>query len=236
MSFRERLTDRLLALVGLDFDFTVDVQRKPLSEITDSLFVGRRPTVDDTASLKQVGITHIVSCLPERERGAMQFLSEDFRWLFVPLHDGIEEDIGRVFPEVFRFGTTEPVAATRSRLLVHCEVGVSRSATLAIAWVMKTDHMTFLDAYRKVRARRPEVLPNIGFASQLQRFEHALRPELRSTGQPSSLARYLREVCNVPVDVDQLQQALTRHDFDAAAAIREIFGDEIPRVVQGVRL
>ena len=100
---------------------------------------------------------------------------------------------------------------------------------------MKSQGKTFLDAFAQVRARRPEVLPNIGFASALQRLEFALRPEPRAEGEISSLARYLREVCNVPVEVDALQHALERHEHRAPAAIREIFGDEIPRVVQGVR-
>ena len=77
---------------------------------------------------------------------------------------------------------------------------------------------------------------NIGFASQLQRLEYALHPELRARGELSSLARYLRQICNVPAEVALLQEALERHDCDALRAIRAIFGDDIPRVVQGVRL
>jgi len=38
-----------------------------------------------------------------------------------------------------------------------------------------------------------------------------------------------------PVEIEVLQSALERHRYDAAAALRMIFGGEIPRVVQGVR-
>ena len=36
---------------------------------------------------------------------------------------------------------------------------------------MRSESRTFLDAFTEVRQKRAEVLPNIGFASQLQRLE-----------------------------------------------------------------
>jgi hypothetical protein len=100
--------------------------------------------------------------------------------------------------------------------------------------MMKTEGLSFFDALTRVRAKRIQVLPNIGFASQLQRLEHELRPESVSEA-PSSLARYLHTICNAPVEIEVLQSALERHGFDAPTALRMIFGGEIPRVVQGVR-
>ena len=94
--------------------------------------------------------------------------------------------------------------------------------------------MSFFDAFCRVRAKRFQVLPNIGFASQLQRLEHELQPR-SVTRVPSSLAQYLHRICNAPVEIELLQSALERHRYDAAAALRTIFGGEIPRVVQGVR-
>lgn len=236
MLTRKRLGDRVLALLGLDFDFTFDIQRQPLSGITESLFVGCRPCVGDTPALKAAGITHVVSCLPAGERDTVSFLAGNFECLFVPVCDGIHEDIATAFPVVFDFAAMAGKANARAKLLVHCEVGVSRSAAVAIALVMKSENRTFLDAFSLVRSRRPEVLPNIGFASQLQRLEHALRPGSRPSGELSSLARYLREVCNVPADAALIEEALERHDYDALPALRAIFADELPRVIQGVRL
>ncbi|MBK7975124.1 MAG: dual specificity protein phosphatase family protein [Deltaproteobacteria bacterium] len=236
MGLRERLTERLLARLGLEWDFTLSLQRALLSEITETLYLGSRPRREDAPTLKKAGITHVVSCLPEDERSTVAFLAEHFRWLFVPARDGIHEDLSATFPGIFEFAAKAADDEARAKLLVHCEVGVSRSATVAIAWVMQSENKTFLEAFDQVRSARPEVLPNIGFASQLQRLEHSLRPELRATREPSSLARYLTQVCNVPTELELLHEALERHDYDAPRAIRSIFGDEIPRVVQGVRL
>ena len=68
----------------------------------------------------------------------------------------------------------------------------------------------------------------------LQRLEHELQPS-SVNDVPSSLARYLHQVCNAPVEMEVLQSALERHGYDAPAALEMIFDGEIPRVVQGVR-
>lgn len=48
-------------------------------------------------------------------------------------------------------------------MLVHCRVGVSRSATVTIAYVMKHLNISLVDAYLIVRSRRLSVLiqPNM---------------------------------------------------------------------------
>ena len=141
----------------------------------------------------------------------------------------MHEDIGAVFPAFFAFVDR---AGPDAGVLVHCEAGVSRSATLVVALLMHTERLRFHDAYDRVRALRPQVLPNLGFATQLQRLEHSLFPEARA--QHASLTRYLREVCKVPAEPAAIQAMLELHGYDGAEAIHAIFG-EIPRVVQGVR-
>lgn len=222
--------DRLLRLLGLDF--SLELNNGPFDRITPDLFLGARPGPGSVDALKEAGITGVLSCLPAPERESMAFLEADFRTWFVPVHDGMHEDIEAGFPVLF-----EAVDALlpEGRLLVHCEVGVSRSATLAIAHVMRSRGLRFYEAYCEVRSKRPQVLPNVGFATALQRLEqasHAARP----AGEHASLTRYLVEVCRVPEEPGVLQAALEAHDFDAIEAIRWVFDGEIPRVVQGVRL
>lgn len=59
-------------------------------------------------------------------------------------------------------------------VLVHCQAGVSRSATIVIAYLMKHTLMTMTDAYKYVRSRRPVVSPNLNFMGQLLEFERDL--------------------------------------------------------------
>jgi atypical dual specificity phosphatase len=228
-----QLADSLLSRLGIDLDFSVDLRRSFMSPIDGGLYLGARPDRKRVSELKQVGITHVVSCLTAELRPKVSFLEDDFEHLFLGVHDGMEEDIAGRFAHLFDFA--EAAAAEPSaKLFVHCEVGVSRSATLVTALLMKTEGLSFFDALTRVRSKRIQVLPNIGFASQLQRLEHELRPE-SVNDVPSSLARYLREICNAPVEIEVLQSTLERHGFDAPTALRVIFGGDIPRVVQGVR-
>ncbi|MBW2508347.1 MAG: dual specificity protein phosphatase family protein [Deltaproteobacteria bacterium] len=230
----DKLADRVLSGLGLGLDFSVDLSESFFSEITSNLYLGARPNQDRVDELKGAGITHVVSCLMEDDRAQMSFLEQDFQHLFLGVHDGIDEDVAETFSQFFDFAEAARASDEKAKLFVHCEVGVSRSATLAIAWLMKTEGLRFFDALCRVRTKRFQVLPNIGFASQLQRLEHELQPG-SMTEAPSSLAKYLHEICNAPVEIEVLQSALERQSYDAPAALRMIFDGEIPRVVQGVR-
>jgi protein-tyrosine phosphatase len=236
VSTLDKLTDRVLARLGLDLDFSIRIGRAPFNAITEDLFLGARPDRKHVPQLKEAGITHVVSCLRDDDLAMVAFLKDDFHSLFIPMHDGVHEDIASAFPAFFDFVRTAPEQHARAKVLVHCEGGVSRSATLATALLMQRSRKQFFAVYCDVRAKRAEVLPNIGFASQLQRLELETHPRARGDLSVSSLARYLREVCMVPVELETLQSVLHRHDYDAWRTIQAIFGDEIPRVIQGVRL
>jgi predicted protein tyrosine phosphatase len=230
-----KLTDRVLALLGLDLDLSVSVGRDPFNAVTEHLYLGARPERAQVPALNEAGVTHVVSCLREDDQGKVAFLEEDFHPLFIPMHDGMHEDIACVFPTFFDFVRTALEQHAGAKVFVHCEVGVSRSATLATAHLMQRLRRPFFEAFCDVRAKRREILPNIGFASQLQRLEFDMHPRAEGDDRVSSLARYLREVCGVPVELETLQSVLHDHDYDALRAIEAIFGDDIPRVIQGVR-
>ncbi|XP_014671841.1 PREDICTED: dual specificity protein phosphatase 18-like [Priapulus caudatus] len=60
------------------------------------------------------------------------------------------------------------------KALVHCRAGVSRSASLVIAHLMKYEGMTLSKAYNHVKDRRRWVAPNEGFWKQLIQYERKL--------------------------------------------------------------
>mmetsp|Transcript_10686 Transcript_10686/g.18793 ORF Transcript_10686/g.18793 Transcript_10686/m.18793 type:complete len:319 (+) Transcript_10686:181-1137(+) len=59
-------------------------------------------------------------------------------------------------------------------VLVHCQMGVSRSATVIIAYLMKYRSMSRIEAYSHVKQRRPMVNPNPGFWKQLELYGQRL--------------------------------------------------------------
>ena len=112
---------------------------------------------------------------------------------------------------------------------------MSRSATLVIAEIMKGQTIGFFDAFKRVKAKRNQVLPNIGFASQLQKLEMDYLSKDQASSH-SSLALYLYHICNLPTDIELIQSMLEQYNYNAEESIKAIFGGEIPRVIQGVKL
>lgn len=56
----------------------------------------------------------------------------------------------------------------KKRILIHCRAGVSRSASIAIAYLMWRRRQDFQDVLSAVRDRRPRIWPNSGFRDQLR--------------------------------------------------------------------
>ena len=53
---------------------------------------------------------------------------------------------------------------------IHCAAGVSRSASIVIAYVMVTKGLNFEEALKYVQERRPCVDPNDGFRAYLAKL------------------------------------------------------------------
>ena len=64
-------------------------------------------------------------------------------------------------------------------ILVHCQQGVSRSASLVIAYVMKSRNMEVNEAYAFVKGRAPGISPNMSLIYQLCEWGRMLKTEER---------------------------------------------------------
>lgn len=60
------------------------------------------------------------------------------------------------------------------KTLVHCIAGISRSAALCIAYLMKYHKLCLKDSYNYIKLRRPTIRPNCGFFKQLIEYEQEL--------------------------------------------------------------
>lgn len=68
------------------------------------------------------------------------------------------------------------------RVLVHCLMGVSRSATLVLAFLMIAEGLTLQEAVAAVRPHR-DVCPNPGFLQQLRSLDRSLERDRRRRQQ-----------------------------------------------------
>lgn len=65
------------------------------------------------------------------------------------------------------FLPTDEIKTKGGRVFVHCHAGISRSATVCIAYLMQHKKVSMTDAYKYVQSRRPIISPNLGFMGQL---------------------------------------------------------------------
>lgn len=60
------------------------------------------------------------------------------------------------------------------KVLVHCAGGVSRSASICIAYLMQKKNMSYQNAYLAVKKKRKCIKPNQNFVKQLKSYEKTI--------------------------------------------------------------
>ncbi len=85
------------------------------------------------------------------------------------MRDATNENLLEKLAEVFE--RMEYHLKKGKRLFVHCNKGVSRAPSIAIAFLIKYRGMSFEQAFRTMQAKSPRINPNIGFLLQLKKLE-----------------------------------------------------------------
>ncbi|CAG8484984.1 12708_t:CDS:1 [Acaulospora morrowiae] len=122
-----------------------------------------RPTFTSAQNSMQSGIPLIVPATSD-------FNSLKYKKFFWT-HN--QENLNSDFSSAFAF-IDEARSAGRN-ILVHCQCGVSRSASLIIGYVMKANRMTLNQAYEYVKNKSPCISPNMSLVYQLVDFEKTLK-------------------------------------------------------------
>ncbi|XP_078539698.1 dual specificity protein phosphatase 14 [Lissotriton helveticus] len=139
-----------------------------IAEITSSLYLGRGSVASNRTLLLSRGITCIINATIE----IPNFNWPQFEYVKAPLADMPHAPISLYFDSVA--DKIHSIARKHGATLVHCAAGVSRSASLCIAYLMKYHKGTLVQAYNWVKARRPVIRPNVGFWKQLIDYERKL--------------------------------------------------------------
>jgi len=134
--------------------------------VIDDLYISSVNGANNIDELMDLNITHIVSAMPNIPN---KIKKNDFICKHINVEDDCNQDISQYFDQVIDF-----IKSNKNSTLVHCIGGVSRSATLVIAYLMKEYRMTYDLAYSFLKLKRPIIFPNDGFKRQLQKYEHLL--------------------------------------------------------------
>ncbi|KAI0267881.1 hypothetical protein BC834DRAFT_821998 [Gloeopeniophorella convolvens] len=143
--------------------------------------------------------TFIPGTGPER-RGSLYIEEREGRIKVLDIKGVCDDGIDTLQPQLAPICSwIDRARAEGGKVLVHCRVGVSRSATVAIAYVMQHLRVPLVDAYLIVRSRRLSVLiqPNMRLLYNLCGWEVRLAHE-RAGDDPARLRVELARCVNWP--------------------------------------
>eukprot|EP00026_Physarum_polycephalum_P007383 Phypoly_transcript_07442.p1 GENE.Phypoly_transcript_07442~~Phypoly_transcript_07442.p1 ORF type:complete len:402 (+),score=79.49 Phypoly_transcript_07442:219-1424(+) len=140
------------------------------SAIVDSfLYLGSHDHAKSKQQLKDLGISYIVNMAGELENE----FPDDFKYLSVKLDDTSGDNIAEHFEKTLKF--IEDAQAASAKVLVHCAMGISRSSSIVIAYLMRVKGWSYEESHQFVKSMRSCIKPNPGFMTQLVEFEKKLK-------------------------------------------------------------
>eukprot|EP01105_Mastigella_eilhardi_P008653 TRINITY_DN208_c3_g1_i1.p1 TRINITY_DN208_c3_g1~~TRINITY_DN208_c3_g1_i1.p1 ORF type:complete len:591 (+),score=113.36 TRINITY_DN208_c3_g1_i1:100-1773(+) len=141
------------------------------NEILPNLYLGSFQSARNKHKLQALGVTHILTVM--RAEFLTSLYPEHFKYHVIPVDDVESTYLLAHFDECHKF--IDEARDNNTGVLVHCGVGVSRSATIVISYVMRKLALTREEATTYVHDRRDIIAPNPGFVEQLEAFEGHLR-------------------------------------------------------------
>ncbi|KAJ4368275.1 tyrosine/serine/threonine protein phosphatase pps1 [Neocucurbitaria cava] len=155
------------------------------SRILPYMYLGNLGHANNPELLRELGITRILSVgeslsWPEDVTKKLNWPSDKFLMIDRVQDNGVDP-LWAEFERCLKF--IEAGKQDGGATLVHCRVGVSRSATICIAEVMNELGLSFPRAYCFVRARRLNVIiqPHLRFTYELLKWEEYQRQRRNET-------------------------------------------------------
>ncbi|KAG6850795.1 hypothetical protein H0H93_008833 [Arthromyces matolae] len=168
------------------------------SLIVPRLYLSNAGTARDPDVLAHLGITHVVSIL-DYWPSIPDIISQEHK-LHISLPDTPDTDILSHLPTTTTFITSALSENEENKVLVHCAQGISRSATVVIAYLIASSGMGMDEALDFTREKRSIVCPNIGFRKQLAAYAESFVGRQTKRGATSmgkigvDIARRIRQL------------------------------------------
>jgi protein-tyrosine phosphatase len=136
--------------------------RPSVSPITDSLLVGEYPRVSDIEWLKgEFRITAIHNLQDDEDlringidvMGLREVCRDhQIKLVRTPIRDGSSDDMAARLGDALQ--SLENLLCSQERVYLHCNAGLNRAPTLAIAWLRANAGMSLNEAMAYVKKRR----------------------------------------------------------------------------------
>ncbi|MBZ3888760.1 Protein phosphatase Slingshot-like protein 1 [Sciurus carolinensis] len=157
--FKEFIDNEMLLILG---------QMDKPSLIFDHLYLGSEWNASNLEELQGSGVDYILNVTREIDN----FFPGLFAYHNIRVYDEETTDLLAHWNEAYHF--INKAKRNHSKCLVHCKMGVSRSASTVIAYAMKEFGWPLEKAYNYVKQKRSITRPNAGFMRQLSEYEGIL--------------------------------------------------------------
>ena len=157
--FKSLIDEEILLILG---------QMDPASKIFDFLYLGSEWNASNLEELTANGVTHILNVTREIDN----FFPAVFKYLNIREWDVEETDLLQYWEHTYRF--IRDCVRSEGVCLVHCKMGISRSASTVMSFAMKHFSWSLEQAMTHTKERRKIINPNPAFRQQLVTYEGIL--------------------------------------------------------------
>ncbi|XP_016142020.1 protein phosphatase Slingshot homolog 1-like isoform X2 [Sinocyclocheilus grahami] len=157
--YKEFIDNEMLLILG---------QMDKATLIFDHLYLGSEWNASNLEELQETGVGYILNVTREIDN----FFPGTFCYHNVRVYDNEATDLLAHWNETYNF--IVKAKKNQSKCLVHCKMGVSRSASTVIAYAMKEYGWSLEKAYNFVKQKRSITRPNASFMRQLAEYEGIL--------------------------------------------------------------
>ncbi len=133
--------------------------------INEKLYQGKGNQATNLKVIQDLKITHIINITKEHQNA----FPDEVKYLKLPIEDEKSSNLLKYFEETSQF--IETAFQKKGVVFVHCNLGVSRSSSVVLAYLMKSQKISLGDAHSFLKSRRSCARPNIGFLAQLSEWE-----------------------------------------------------------------
>ncbi|XP_067362874.1 protein phosphatase Slingshot homolog 2 isoform X2 [Channa argus] len=157
--FKEFIDNEMIVILG---------QMDSPTEIFEHVFLGSEWNASNLEELQNSGVRYILNVTREIDN----FFPGMFEYHNIRVYDEEATNLLEYWNDTYKFITKAKKAG--AKCLVHCKMGVSRSASTVIAYAMKEYGWNLDTAFDYVKERRAVTKPNPSFMKQLEEYQGIL--------------------------------------------------------------
>ncbi|XP_042567441.1 protein phosphatase Slingshot homolog 2b [Cyprinus carpio] len=157
--FKEYIDNEMIVILG---------QMDRPTEIFEHVYLGSEWNASNLEELQNTGVQYILNVTREIDN----FFPSLFEYHNIRVYDEEATDLLAYWNDTYKFISRAKKAG--AKCLVHCKMGVSRSASTVIAYAMKEYGWDLKQAFEYVKERRAVTKPNPSFMRQLEEYQGIL--------------------------------------------------------------